>query len=54
MDEKQRNDVMKEFRMGSSRILIRTDTPGGDTDIPQVSLVINYDLPTNRQNYIHR
>ena len=54
MDAEQRNDAIKEFRMGSSRILVRTDTLGGDNDIPQVSLVINYDLPTNRESYIHR
>ena len=54
MDAKQRNDAIKEFRTGSSRILVRTDMLGGDPDIPQVSLVINYDLPTNHENYIHR
>jgi superfamily II DNA/RNA helicase len=54
MDAKQRNDAIKEFRTGSSRILVRTDMFGGDTDIPQVSLVINYDLPANRESYIHR
>ncbi|CAM4847202.1 unnamed protein product, partial [Rotaria magnacalcarata] len=54
MDAKQRNDAIKEFRMGSSRILVRTDLLGCDTDIPQTSPVINYDLPTNRESYIHR
>ncbi|CAF1652473.1 unnamed protein product [Didymodactylos carnosus] len=54
MDAKQRHDAVKEFQTGSSRILVRTDSLGGDNDIPQVSLVINYDLPTNRANYIHR
>ena len=54
MDAKQCNDVIKEFQMGTSRILVRTDTLVDDTGIPQVSLVINYDLPTNRESYIHR
>ncbi|CAF2177820.1 unnamed protein product [Rotaria magnacalcarata] len=54
MDAKQRNDTMKEFRTGSSRILVRTDTFERDNDIPQVSLVINYELPTNRESYIYR
>ncbi len=54
MDEKQRNDAIKEFRTGSSRILVRTDMFGVDTDIPTVSPVINYDLPTNHESYIHR
>ncbi|CAF5132459.1 unnamed protein product [Rotaria sp. Silwood1] len=54
MDIKQRNDVIKEFLTGVSRILIRTDTVGSNIDIAQVSLVINYDLPINRENYVHR
>ncbi|CAF2236181.1 unnamed protein product, partial [Rotaria magnacalcarata] len=54
MDAKQRNDAIKEFRAGSSRILVRTDMVGVDIDIPQVSLVINYDLPANRESYIQR
>jgi translation initiation factor 4A len=54
MDQKQRNTIMKEFRSGSSRILIATDLLARGIDVQQVSLVINYDLPTNRENYIHR
>ncbi|CAF4712069.1 unnamed protein product [Rotaria sp. Silwood2] len=54
MDAKQCNDAIKEFRTGSSRILVRTDIFGGDIDIPQVSLVINYDLPSNHESYVHR
>ncbi|CAF3469169.1 unnamed protein product [Rotaria sp. Silwood1] len=54
MDAQQRNDVIKEFRTGSSRILVRTDMLEADTDIPQVSPIINYDLPTNPESYIHR
>ncbi|KAJ2631771.1 translation initiation factor eIF4A [Coemansia sp. RSA 1290] len=54
MDQEQRNTIMKEFRSGSSRILITTDLLARGIDVQQVSLVINYDLPTNRENYIHR
>ncbi|KAJ2377656.1 translation initiation factor eIF4A, partial [Coemansia sp. RSA 2611] len=54
MDQEQRNNIMKEFRSGSSRILITTDLLARGIDVQQVSLVINYDLPTNRENYIHR
>ena len=46
--------IMREFRSGSSRILITTDLLARGIDVQQVSLVINYDLPTNRENYIHR
>ncbi|KAJ2193648.1 translation initiation factor eIF4A, partial [Coemansia sp. RSA 522] len=54
MDQEQRNTIMNEFRSGSSRILITTDLLARGIDVQQVSLVINYDLPTNRENYIHR
>ena len=45
---------MSEFRAGQSRVLIATDIWGRGLDVQQVSLVINYDLPTNRELYIHR
>lgn len=54
MDQKEREVIMKEFRSGSSRVLITTDLLARGIDVQQVSLVINYDLPTNRENYIHR
>jgi len=54
MDQKERDVIMREFRSGSSRVLITTDILARGIDVQQVSLVINYDLPTNRENYIHR
>ncbi|EDL08856.1 mCG50692, partial [Mus musculus] len=45
---------MNEFRSGSSHVLITTDLSARRIDMQQVSLVINYDLHTNRENYIHR
>lgn len=54
MDQKDRDVIMREFRTGSSRVLITTDLLARGIDVQQVSLVINYDLPTNRENYIHR
>ncbi|KAM6949476.1 eukaryotic translation initiation factor 4A1A [Aplochiton taeniatus] len=54
MDQKERDLIMREFRSGSSRVLITTDLLARGIDVQQVSLVINYDLPTNRENYIHR
>lgn len=54
MDQKERDVIMKEFRTGSSRVLITTDLLARGIDVQQVSLVINYDLPTNRESYIHR
>ena len=54
MDMAKRNLVMREFRSGSSRMLITTDLLARGIDVQQVSLVINYDLPNNRELYIHR
>jgi translation initiation factor 4A len=50
----ERELIMKEFRSGSSRVLITTDLLARGIDVQQVSLVINYDMPGNRENYIHR
>ena len=54
MNQKERDVIMREFRSGSSRVLITTDLLSRGIDVQQVSLVINYDLPTNRESYIHR
>ncbi len=54
MDQRDRELVMKEFRAGASRVLITTDLLARGIDVQQVSLVINYDIPTNRESYIHR
>merc|ERR1712168_1063357 len=54
MDQNDRDVIMREFRSGSSRVLITTDLLARGIDVQQVSLVINYDLPSNRENYIHR
>lgn len=54
MEQKERDVIMREFRTGSSRVLITTDLLARGIDVQQVSLVINYDLPANRENYIHR
>jgi len=52
--QKERDDIMTEFRSGKSRVLIATDVWGRGLDVQQVSLVINYDLPNSRELYIHR
>lgn len=54
MPQQERDALMEEFRSGGSRVLIVTDLWGRGIDVQQVSLVINYDLPTNRELYIHR
>mmetsp|Transcript_35213 Transcript_35213/g.35866 ORF Transcript_35213/g.35866 Transcript_35213/m.35866 type:complete len:403 (+) Transcript_35213:51-1259(+) len=54
MPQKERDAIMEEFRSGGSRVLIATDVWGRGLDVQQVSLVICYDLPNNRELYIHR
>ncbi|KAL6533713.1 hypothetical protein OROHE_013546 [Orobanche hederae] len=54
MPQKERDAIMEEFRSGQTRVLITTDVWARGLDVQQVSLVINYDLPNNRELYIHR
>ena len=54
MEPLQRNEAMKNFKNGTSRVLITTDLLARGIDVQSVSLVINYDIPNNRENYIHR
>ncbi|KAH3660466.1 hypothetical protein OGAPHI_007052 [Ogataea philodendri] len=54
MSQEERDRVMHEFRSGNSRVLISTDIWARGIDVQQVSLVINYDLPREKENYVHR
>ncbi|XWS26434.1 hypothetical protein CRYUN_Cryun26dG0032000 [Craigia yunnanensis] len=54
MDQNTRDIILREFRSGSSHVLITTNLLARGIDVQQVSLVINYDLPTQPENYLHR
>jgi translation initiation factor 4A len=54
MPIEMRESIMDKFRMGSIKLLITTDLLARGIDVQAVSIVINYDVPTNRENYIHR
>ena len=54
LEQGQREVIMKEFRSGSSRVLIATDLLARGIDVQQVSLVINYDLPVSKENVRRR
>ncbi|KAL5716221.1 RNA helicase [Ranunculus cassubicifolius] len=54
MPQRERDAIMGDFRGGLTRVLITTDVWARGLDVQQVSLVINYDLPNNRELYIHR
>ena len=50
----ERDQVMRDFRNGATRVLITTDLLARGIDVYQVSLVINYELPREKETYIHR
>ena len=50
----ERNQVMHDFRSGTLRILLSSDLLARGIDIQQLSLVINFDLPREKETYIHR
>ena len=54
MDVAERKKRMDDFRKGQVRVLICTDLLARGIDVQQVSMVINYELPLQRENYIHR
>lgn len=54
MPQRERDAIMNDFRQGNSRVLISTDIWARGIDVQQVSLVINYDLPSNRESRWHR
>ena len=54
MEVRERMDRMTSFRKGDTRVLISTDLLARGIDVQQVSLVINYELPVQMDNYIHR
>ena len=49
-----RDNVMRDFRSGATRVLITTDLLARGIDVYQVSLVVNYELPREKETYIHR
>jgi translation initiation factor 4A len=54
LDQNVRKKIMQDFRSGKSRVLITTDILARGIDVQHVSIVINYDLPNNLENYLHR
>jgi translation initiation factor 4A len=54
MEVAERKKRMDDFRSGNVRVLISTDLLARGIDVQQVSLVINYELPLQRENYVHR
>ena len=53
-EQKDRLDVMRRFKKGDVKLLIATDVSARGIDIPNVEYVVNYDLPEQPENYVHR
>ncbi len=54
MTQAKREHVMRRFRAGELRILVATDVAARGIDIPRVSHVFNYDIPSSADDYTHR
>lgn len=54
LDQKQREDVMLDFRAGRIDILIATDILARGIDIDDIAMVVNYDVPREAEDYVHR
>jgi ATP-dependent RNA helicase DeaD len=54
MNQAQRDRVMQSFRSGNTELLVATDVAARGLDIPHVSHVMNYDVPSSPEAYVHR
>ena len=54
IEQDKRFDILERFRKGESRVLITTDVACRGIDIPDMDYVINYDIPENPENNVHR
>jgi ATP-dependent RNA helicase RhlE len=54
VEQNKRLNVMNKFKNGEVKMLIATDVSARGIDIPNVGYVVNYDLPEQPENYVHR
>ena len=54
IEQKDRFAILDRFRSGENKVLITTDVAARGIDIPTMDYVINYDLPDDAENYVHR
>ncbi len=54
MEQRDRQQVMEDFKKGKFRYLIATDVAARGIDVDHVTYVVNYDLPEDKENYVHR
>jgi len=54
MDQRSRTTMLENFRKGKLRLLVASDVAARGLDIPDVSHVFNFDVPTHSEDYVHR
>jgi ATP-dependent RNA helicase RhlE len=54
LEQKDRFLLLDKFRTGEVKVLVTTDVAARGIDIPTVKYVVNYDIPDNPENYVHR
>ena len=54
LEQSERDDVMYQFRSGKIDILVATDIVARGIDIDDIQLVVNYDVPHDKEDYVHR
>lgn len=54
LEQAQREEVMKDFKNGKIDILVATDVVARGTDINDIRLVVNFDIPHDPEDYVHR
>lgn len=54
LSQEERNEVMNLFRAGQIRVLVATDIASRGIDVDNISLVINYNVPADAEDYVHR
>ena len=52
--QREREDALRSFKRGDTPVMVATDVASRGLDIPNVTQVVNYDLPTNIDDYVHR
>lgn len=50
----ERDEAIKEFKSGRRDVLVATDVAAKGLDFPDIQHVINFDMPTEIENYVHR
>lgn len=53
-EQSERLEVLNQFKEGTTKMLIATDVSARGIDVPDVDFVVNYDLPEQAENYVHR